>query len=98
MSPEFLYWLQVFALIFFNIICIFGIVLVVSIWRTNIIVRKQLIKLGVQIEEQVNTFSMKSYNLMSDVTDLVLSKFSKKTSNFMSDAGEFVLSKFFKRR
>jgi uncharacterized iron-regulated membrane protein len=74
MSPEILYWLQIFALIFFNLICVTGIVLLFSIWRTNVILRNKAVSLANDIEVQVNQFSKRSYGLLSDVTEFVLDR------------------------
>lgn len=75
MSPEFLYWLQVSSLVFFNIFCITGIILGVSLWRTSVILRNKATNIADEFESQVSQFSKKSYNLISDISNFAIGSF-----------------------
>ena len=75
MSPEFLYWLQVSSLVFFNIFCIKGIILGVSLWRTSVILRNKATNIADEFESQVSQFSKKSYNLISDISNFAIGSF-----------------------
>ncbi len=78
MSPDFLYWLQVSALIFFNIFCFSGIILAISLWRTNLILRKRTLEIAANLENQLNSLTRKSYNLFEDITSFALNKIFKR--------------------